>query len=152
MHPDPKGDVDQWVTFITFFAHPNALWNFMLDAVAAAENDDQLEKIAASLAEHILAHYGSTIPRFEAQALRDSRFKRMLTGVWRHRMSDHVWMRLRAIQSDVHAPLSNMIPLEHGVDYMSDSLSQDDRKHDDKGRYILQADGDWKKRLGRAKK
>ena len=138
-------NVNGWVVFISFFGHPHNLWNFMLDAVLAAKNDEHLLKIAAGPAEHILAHYGSMVPYFEEQARRDRKFKRMLTGVWRHRMSDDVWMRLRAIQSDVPDPFSSMIPLDQGIAYMADSLSQADRENDDKGMYRRDAKGEWKK-------
>lgn len=138
-----KGDVDQWVVHVCFFAHPHTLWNFMIDALRVAETNGHLQKIAAGLAEHILSSYGSMIPYFEARAREDSRFKRMLTGAWRHRMSDRVWMRLRAIQAEVPEPLSNMIPLENGSDYMSDSLKPGDRETDDKGRFVRDADGKW---------
>ncbi len=117
----------------------------MLEAVTAADNDDHLEAVAAGLAEHILAHYGSMIPLFEKQARKDRRFKRMLTGVWRNRMSDDVWLRLRTIQSDVPDPLSNMLPLQHGVEYMSDNLSKEDRQKADKGRFVRDSQGIWRK-------
>ena len=137
------GDVNQWVVFICFRGHPHTLWNFMLDTVALAENDQHLEKIAAELAEHILSHYGSMIDYFEKWSEEDQVFKRMLTGIWRHRMSDEVWMRLRAIQADVSDPLPNMIPIEHGKDYMWESLSNDDRTTSDKGFYVRNKDGEW---------
>ncbi len=141
------GEADGWVVFICFWGHPRALWNFMIDAVAMADNDGHLEKIAACLAEHILAHYGSMIPHFEFWAKKDCTFKRMLTGVWRHRMSDDVWMRLRAIQAEVPDPLSNLIALEQGVEYMADTMSAEDRKNDDKTgcRYCRDSDGKWQK-------
>ncbi|NSY38533.1 DUF6869 domain-containing protein [Leisingera sp. ANG59] len=138
-----KGDVEQWIVFICFWANPNALWNFTIDAMAAAENDDDLGRIAVGLAEHILAHYGSMMPYFEARASVDPDFKRMLTGVWRHRMSDDVWMRLRALQAEVPNPLGNMIPLEKGVEHMAHSLKPDDRANDDKGRYQRDNTGEW---------
>lgn len=141
------GDINQWVVSVCFTGHPHTLWNFMLDAVDMANNDQHLEKIATELAEHILAHYGTMIDYFENWAKQDQKFKRMLTGVWRHRMSDDVWMRLRAIQSEVGDPLPNMIPLEHGLEYMAKSLSLDDRRNSDKGPYIRNADGKWQKNI-----
>lgn len=136
-----KGDVDQWIVFVCFLGHPHALWNLMLDAVTVADSDKHLGKIAVGLAEHILAHYGSMISHFEKQALRDHRFKRMLTGVWRHRMSDNVWARLRVMQSNIPAPLSTMDPLEYGVEH----LGREDRENADKGPYLRDANGDWQK-------
>ena len=137
------GDVNQWVVFICFRGHPHTLWNLMLDAVSLAKKDQHLEKIAAELAEHILSHYGSMIDYFEKWSEEDQVFKRMLTGVWRHRMSDEVWVRLRAIQADVSDPLPNMIPIEHGKDYMWESLSNDDRTTSDKGFYVRNKYGEW---------
>lgn len=138
-----KGDVEQWIVFICFWWHPHALWNFTIDAMAAAENDDDFGRIAVGLAEHILAHYGSMMPYFEARAAVDPDFKRMLTGVWRHRMSADVWTRLRALQAEVPDPLGNMIPLAKGVEYGADRLKLSDRSTDDKGRYRRDSSGEW---------
>jgi hypothetical protein len=121
--------------------HPHYLWNFMLDTVYLAENDGHLEKIASNLAEHILAYYGSMIPHFEKQAANSTKFAKMLTGVWRHKMGDDVWMRLRKIQTSVVNPLGNMISLEYGVEYMAGSLAPSDRDRTDKGRYRRNATG-----------
>ena len=85
-----KGDVNKWIVFICFWGHPHTLWDFMLDAVEMAVDDRDLQVIATELAEHILAHYGSMIGHFESRASSDRNFRRMLTGVWRHRMSDEV--------------------------------------------------------------
>jgi len=142
-----EGDPNRWVVFICFFGHPHALWNFMMDAMSVASCSNDYHKIATELAEHILAHYGSMIGYFEKIAKADNRFVHMLTGVWRHRMSDDVWMRLRAIQAQDCDPLPMMIPLENGVDYMAHSLSEEDRTSPDKGRYILDAEGNWVRRI-----
>jgi hypothetical protein len=137
------GDIEQWVVYVCFRSHPHFLWNFMLDTVALAKNDDHLSEIGVSLAEHILAHYGSMMPDFEEMASTDQKFKRMLTGVRRHRMSDEVWLRLRIMQSEVSDPLAGMIPLENGAEYMSASLTQSDRANADKGLYFRDECGDW---------
>ncbi|MEM9629708.1 MAG: DUF6869 domain-containing protein [Pseudomonadota bacterium] len=140
-----KDDVDGWITLVCFFGHPLALWNFLIDAVAMAETDEHLGTIAAGPAEHLLSYYGSLIPLFERQAQRDSKFKRMLTGVWRLKMCDEVWLRLRKVQADEQNPLPEMIPLEHGAEWMRDSLSEEDRKNADKGRYVKDSKGFWQK-------
>ncbi len=137
-----KGNVDQWIVFVCFWGHPFAIWDFMLDAMEVATNDQHYKEIATSLAEHLLAYYGSMIPVFEDWASKDPKFKRMLTGVWRHKMSDQVWLRLRAMQSEVSDPLTTMIPLEKGVEYRANQLSAEDRANADKGRYRL-VDGKW---------
>jgi len=139
-------DIDSWVTFVCFLGHPGGSWNFMLNAMEFAVNDAHLEKVATWLAEHLLAHYGSLLPDFEQRAADHPQFKRMLTGVWRHRMSDNVWMRLRELQAEVSNPLSTMIPLDRGLDYMADSLSPEDRKDADKGKYFLDERGSWELR------
>lgn len=139
------GDIEMWIVKICFSCHPHFLWNFMLDAVSLAKTDEHLGKIATSFAEHILAYYGSMVDDFEEMASADEKFKRMLTGAWRHGMSDNVWRRLRIIQSEVPNPLTCMIPLENGVEYMTDSLSPEKRTNADKGIYLRDADGDWQK-------
>lgn len=117
----------------------------MVDTVALAKNDGHLSEIANSLAIHILAHYGSMMPDFEEVASTDQKFKRMLTGVWRHRMSDDVWNRLRIMHSEVSDPLASMIPLENGAEYMSASLTQSDRVNANKGPYFKDEGGDWQR-------
>ena len=138
-----NGDVDQWVVLICFLGHPHALWNFLIEAVAIADSDEKLDRVAVELVEHILAHYGSMLPFFEKRAVEDPKFKRMLTGAWRHRMSDDVWMRLRSMQSDVPNPLPNMIPIQQGKNHMANALSEEDRNTDDKGPYLRDSNGDW---------
>ncbi|WP_217354216.1 DUF6869 domain-containing protein [Ruegeria arenilitoris] len=141
-----NGDPARWVTFFCFWYHPRALWDFMMNALEVAETDDHYQAIATSLAEHILAHYGSVIPHFEGLAQKDDSFARMLTGVWRHRMSDDVWMRLRVIQSRVDDPLPTLIPIENGVEYMAENLSEFDRMTANKGRYLPDENGAWRHR------
>lgn len=140
-----KEDVEQWVIFISFMGHPHAIWDFMLDAVALAKTEDHLGRIATGLAETLLAHYGSLITLFEERASKDPKFAIMLTGVWRHRICDDVWTRLRVLQSTVASPLSQMIPLEHGVEYMAERMKPDDRNTPDKGLYSRDAEGNWTK-------
>jgi len=96
---ESNGDPGKWVVFLSFWHHPSVLWDFMLKALEVAETDDHYQSIATNLAEHMLAHYGSVISHVEHLAEKNDDFARMLTGVWRHRMSDDVWVRLRHIQS-----------------------------------------------------
>ena len=138
-----QGDAEQWVVCVCYWGHPNATWNVMMDALMLAENDDHLVTIARGPAEHLLSYYGSMVPRFVNRSRRDPCFKRMLTGVWRHRMSDRVWSRLRVIQLEVADPLPGgpHKVLEHGRSL--DTIREEDRGTDDKGRYRLNADGCW---------
>jgi hypothetical protein len=81
------------------FARPEDQWTFIRTAMARAETDDELGAIAAGPVEHLLSYHGPAyIGRVEEWAAGDARVARMLTGVWRHLMSDEVWARLRAIQ------------------------------------------------------
>ena len=141
-----KEDVRTWVCWLSFMGHPHAIWNFMLNAVCLAKTDDQLWRIASDLAEILLAHYGSLMPFFENQARKDPKFARMLTGAWRHRMCDDVWVRLRVLQAEVETPLPQVISLENGLEYMARHVSQSDRDTLDKGRYSPDAKGNWIKR------
>lgn len=136
-------DILEWVTFFSFWGHPLTVCRFLVITLEEARTDTHLKEIALNLAEPILAHYGSLMPHFENQANTDPKFRRMLTGVWRHRMSDDVWQRLRAIQSKEPNPLSNMIPLEFGTDYMADKMKPEDRRQADKGRYSRDGSGEW---------
>jgi len=135
-----EDDIGMYIVTLNFMGHPHLSWNFLIDAVRFAKTDEHLQHAAAGTAEHLLAHYGSLIDLFESQAARDPKFARMLTGVWRHRMSDAVWERLRALQRQVPDPLDNLIPFD--VD-TSEGLSESDRATDDKGPYRIQADGQW---------
>ncbi|WP_282181464.1 DUF6869 domain-containing protein [Aliiroseovarius marinus] len=137
--PLAAGDVGLWVVQICFWAHPHALWNFMLDAVASAENDSDLIRVANDLGVHILAHYGSMFPHFERQAKQDRMFARMVTGIWRHRMSDDVWKSLRQLQREVPDPLPNMPDLNEQFDCLRD----EDRTKADKGLFVRDQDGNW---------
>ncbi len=140
-----NGDPDGWVTLQCFYGHPHTVWNFIIDAVAVAENEDQLARIAAGPAEHLLAYYGSLIPLFEKQAKQDQKFARMLTGVWRHKMCDEVWNRLRKIQTGqqgLDGKPFRVLP----EDWMSDTLSEEDRTTRDKGGFQRTAEGQWEVR------
>lgn len=141
-------DIERWIVVISFMGHPQEIWNFILDAVTLAKTDNHLERIATGLADTLLAHYGSLIALFEERVSKDPKFALMLTGVSRHRMCDDVWMRLRALQSKVASPLSQMIPLENGVDYMAEHLQPDDRNTPDKGMYSRDSKGNWIKQFG----
>ena len=137
------GDPGVWVVKMNFMAHPNLSWNILIAAVEVARTDDHLGKIAAGPAEHLLAHYGSFIPLFEWKAERDQKFLRMLTGVYRHRMSDKVWARVRKLQAKVSDPLPQMQSFDRKD--IGSELKVEDRENDDKGFYVLDQ-GEWRRR------
>ena len=110
---DDESDEDDWasvgeaVTFMNFTAGPDQQWQFICSAVAQADSDDELGHIAAGPVEHLLGWHGEGfIARVEAQAAGDGKFARMLTGVWKHTMTDEVWARVQAVQARVSDPLS----------------------------------------------
>ncbi len=137
------GNPDSCEVTLCFFGHPHTIWNFIIDAILAAETEDHLSKIAAGPAGHLLAYYGSMIPYFEKQAKFDKKFARMLTGVRRLKMSDDVWRRLRKIQLAQPADLNGGTVRDLGEDWQSDMLSDEDRRIDDKGRWRRRANGRW---------
>jgi hypothetical protein len=72
-----------------------------------------LQAIAAGPLESFLGRFdGEVIDMVEREATRDEKFRRVLTGVWKHGMSDSTWHRVRAIQRAVAAPLPEMIPID----------------------------------------
>ena len=96
---DPNPDVAQSVVLMNFTAKPEQQWQFILAAVSQA-SDEELEHIAAGPVEHLLSSHGTQyIDLVEQQASSDLRFARMLTGVWRHLMSDAVWARLEVLKA-----------------------------------------------------
>ena len=87
---------------------PEEAWSVLLELIHAAPEDDRvLGFLAAGPLEEWLGRYGDrVIDWVERQAAEDHRFRRVLTGVWRHGMSEAVWERIRAIQTSVPDPLT----------------------------------------------
>jgi len=95
-------DLGQSVVWMSFTARPDQQWQFILAAVGHAQSNHDLGNIAAGTMEHLLGWYGNEfIAHVEEQAAIDSKFARMLTGVWKYKMSDEIWERVRAIQAAV---------------------------------------------------
>ena len=138
-------EIGSWLVGLCHLGHPHVIWNFMMDSLMVSKNDRHLDKIANELGVHILAHYGSLMEKFETVAARNPLFARMATGIWRHRMSDDVWMRLRKIQAGVEKPLPSMLPMYYGVDHWYGDEDSEDRKKPDKGIYVLNTSGEWEK-------
>jgi hypothetical protein len=109
---DPEGATEA-ITAMTFFAGIDEQWVMILELVALAPEDEQvLGFIAAGPLEGFLGRFDNeAIERVEAAAEADPKFRRVLTGVWKHGMSDAVWKRVRAVQATVPDPLSEMRPL-----------------------------------------
>ena len=111
-HPD-EDSVGVYVTFMNFTARPELVWGFIERAVALVDSDDGMGRIAAGPLEHLLGWHGEVfIARVEERAMRDPKFARVLTGVWRYLMSESIWARVRALQGRVSDPLPACIPFE----------------------------------------
>jgi hypothetical protein len=94
-----EADVGQSVVMMNFTATPEQQWQFILAAVASA-SDEELGHIAAGPMEHLLGKHGeSYIDEVERRATADPRFARMLSGVWKYRMTDEVWVRVVALKA-----------------------------------------------------
>jgi hypothetical protein len=62
---------------------PEAGWLLALDLVAASPDDQALAAIAAGPLEDLLCRWSDLlIDRVEAEARRDAKFRRCLTGAW----------------------------------------------------------------------
>jgi hypothetical protein len=96
---DSEANVGQSVVMMNFTARPEHQWQFILAAIAHA-SDDELGHIAAGPMEHLLGKHGDKyIEKVEQRAEADPRFARMLAGVWKYVMSDHVWARVEALNA-----------------------------------------------------
>jgi hypothetical protein len=96
------GEVGDKVVEMNFTAKPDQQWKFIIAAVHHAETEREISYIAAGPVEHILGWHGEeVIGWIEDQAKVDVKFSRMMTGVWKYRMSDEIWARVQAIQTNV---------------------------------------------------
>jgi tetratricopeptide (TPR) repeat protein len=104
------------ITAVSFVAGLDEQWDLILELIAEApENDQVLQFIAAGPLESFLGRFDATvINRVETEAARDPKFRRVLSGVWKHGMSDAVWERVRALQATVREPLPAMRPFSAG--------------------------------------
>lgn len=113
---EDQSGVGSSVVLLTFSEPPAVQWAFLLELIGAAgpdANDDVLGRIAAGPLEGLLGRFGEeVIDRVEEQARVDEKFRRILTGVWKHGMSDEVWLRVRALQRAVTNPLPEALSFE----------------------------------------
>lgn len=104
--PDDESEAGQAVVSMNFTARAQLQWQFILTAVSLAESDTELSYIAAGPVEHLLGWHGEDyIGLVEEQAAANPKFARMLTGVWRYRMSEEVWSRVEQLKAQVTEPL-----------------------------------------------
>jgi hypothetical protein len=97
--PDGDGGVGQSVTQMNFTARPEHQWKLILASISRAESDEELGHIAAGPIEHLLGWHGERyIHNVEKQVEANPKFARAMTGVWKYKMSEEIWARVRAIQ------------------------------------------------------
>jgi hypothetical protein len=78
---------------------PEGAWSILLELIGRADGDYALAYIAAGPLENFLVAYGEAfLPRVEAEAGRNAKFRRALVGVWgESRMSENLVRRLHAL-------------------------------------------------------
>ena len=78
---------------------PEGAWSILLELIERADGDRALAYIAAGPLESLLVAYGEGfLPRVEAEAGRNAKFRRALVGVWgESRMSEDLVRRLHAL-------------------------------------------------------
>ena len=78
---------------------PEGAWSILLELIGRADGDRALAYIAAGPLENFLIAYGEGfLPRVEAEAGRNAKFRRALVGVWGDsRMSEDLVRRLHAL-------------------------------------------------------
>jgi len=99
---------------MTFYATPEQQWDIISELIdKAPDSENVLQTIAAGPLEGYLSKFSdSVIDAVESRASSDPKFARVLSGVWKHGMSDSVWKRVRRIQKTVEKPLPEMQPFE----------------------------------------
>lgn len=82
------------------FDAPEKTWEFIQAVIKACDEDDVLSSLAAGPIEDLMSKHGEHfIDRVELLARHSLKFRRVLAGVWRGEMSDGVWERIEALQS-----------------------------------------------------
>lgn len=91
----PDSDVGSFV----FRLDRDAAWVVILKILEMVDPNPKrplFQVLAASPTEDFLGEHGpAVIDRVEAEALRSPRFKLLLGGVWKGRMSEEIWRRVQ---------------------------------------------------------
>ncbi|MEP0264626.1 DUF6869 domain-containing protein [Dokdonia sp.] len=94
------------IIMLNFMGSAEENWKFIMCAFEFAKTDDELGHIASGPLEHFIGKFGTDyIDKIEELANNDSRFNRLLTGVWKHLSEDDIWNRIRVLQKKVVDPL-----------------------------------------------
>lgn len=84
--------------------HPEACLELVRVALPLCRDGKDRAYLAAGALESVLGMHGDRmIGGVEAEARRDPAFRELLTGVWRHGMSEHVWRRVLAASGRAEA-------------------------------------------------
>jgi Tetratricopeptide repeat len=104
------------ITGLTFTASLEEQWGMILELITEAPDDQWvLQSIAAGPLEGFLGQFDeAVIDRVEDEAASNPKFRRVLSGIWKHAMTDSVWLRVRTIQATVNDPLPEMRPFAAG--------------------------------------
>ena len=77
---------------------PEHAWRTIEEILRMDSCDAMLAYVAAGPVEDLLVHHGAEfIERVEEQAGRDPIFRKMLGAVWRNKISEDIWKRLKAV-------------------------------------------------------
>lgn len=118
--PDSE-DVGQSIIMLNFMGSAEDNWKFILCAFEFADTDDKLGHIAAGPLEHFISKHGKEyIDIIEELAIKDPKFNRLLTGVWKHMTDEKIWNRVKVLQKRVNNPL---------VEYREDNKMFEDFKN-----------------------
>lgn len=110
MSNSDQGEIGQRIVMLNFMGSAKDNWKFILHAFELADSDEMLGHIAAGPLEHFISKHGPEyINLIEELAIKDSRFNRLLTGVWKHLAEEEVWNRIRILQKKINNPLKEYI-------------------------------------------
>ena len=85
-------------TVLLVLDDPELAWPIIEEILHIDSSDRMLAIVAAGPVEDLLAHHGAAfIERIEKLAGREPIFRKMLGGVWRSKISEDVWKRLKAV-------------------------------------------------------
>jgi len=80
---------------------PERAWRLILAILKQDKSDNVIACLAGGPLENLFVHHGALfIERVEQLAQQDHEFNRLLGGVWKNDISDHVWNRLRSARNE----------------------------------------------------
>ncbi len=84
-------------------AEPALAWRVLLAIVHNSSDPEILAYLAAGPLEDLLAKHGAIlIDDVEREALIDSKFREVLSAVWRNVIAPDVWKRVEALRENAH--------------------------------------------------